>query len=534
MKLGVNRIIILVVGVFISFNLVGQSFNAQAFKFTRVLSLVNTFYVDTVNEEYLVEEAIIEMLKELDPHSVYIPEDEVKEMNEPLEGAFEGIGIQFNILDDTLYVVSPISGGPSEKLGIHAGDRIIKIDGENVAGIGLKNSDVLKKLRGKKGTKVVVHILRRGEKELLEFEITRDKIPIHSLDASYMINKNTGYIKLNRFSQTTIEEFETAIKDLRKQGIENLILDITYNGGGLLKAAIDLADEFLDAGKLIVYTEGINSPKHENKSTSKGSFETGKIVIMIDEGSASASEIVSGAVQDWDRGIIVGRRSFGKGLVQRPFRLPDGSAMRLTIARYYTPTGRLIQKPYEHGSKAYHNDLIERYNKGELMHEDSIVFPDSLKYNTLNSNRIVYGGGGIMPDYFVPMDTTYNTDYYRDIIRKGILNRFSLNYVDENREKLEREFPDFMVFKEKFIIGDDMMEKLVGYAEEQSLKRNDEDIQTSKDHMVVQLKALIARTIWNSNEYFEIINKLDPIYLKAYEVVTDKSVYDEKLSYVNK
>ncbi|NOZ48300.1 MAG: S41 family peptidase [Chlorobi bacterium] len=528
-----HRIILFSLGIIFSFNLHSQSFNEQAFKFTRVLSLINTFYVDTVNQESLVEEAITAMLKDLDPHSVYIPEKELKEMNEPLEGAFEGIGIQFNILNDTLYVVSPISGGPSEKLGILAGDRIVKIDSENVAGVGLKNSDVLKKLRGKKGTKVTVYILRRNVKELLEFEITRDKIPIYSLDASYMVDDKTGYIKLNRFSATTINEFEKAMDKLQKQGMQNLILDLTYNGGGLLKAAIELADEFLKSGKMIVFTEGINSRRQENHSTDYGKFENGKLVVMIDEGSASASEIVSGAIQDWDRGLIVGRRSFGKGLVQRPFRLPDGSAIRLTIARYYTPTGRLIQKPYDHGSKAYRNDLINRYNNGELMHEDSIHFPDSLKFNTLNSKRVVYGGGGIMPDYFIPMDTSYNSAYYRDLIRKGIFNRFALNYVDENRKHLEKKYPDFKTFKEKFPVDDAMMEKLYSFAEEQKLKRNEKDIEISSDNMSIQLKALIARTLWNSNEYFEIINQLDPIFKKAYEAIESDEEYYSKLGVNN-
>jgi carboxyl-terminal processing protease len=527
-------LMVLALVMFISVAGLSQSFNEQAFKFTRVLSLVNSFYVDSVDEEKLVEEAIVKLLKELDPHSVYIPKDELKEMNEPLEGAFEGIGIQFNILDDTLYVVSPISGGPSEALGILAGDRIVKIDNEMVAGVGLKNSDVLKKLRGKKGTKVTVYILRRNEKELLEFEITRDKIPIYSLDASYMIDDNTGYIKLNRFSATTIEEFQEAIAKLEKQGVDNLILDLTYNGGGYLNAAVDLADEFLKDKKMIVYTEGLNSERTNNRATAKGNFEEGKVVVMIDEGSASASEIVSGAIQDWDRGIIVGRRSFGKGLVQRPFRLPDGSAMRLTIARYYTPTGRLIQKPYDKGTEEYHEDLISRYNHGELMHEDSIAFPDSLRYNTLNSNRTVYGGGGIMPDYFVPMDTSHNSDYYRDLIRKGILNKFSLNYVDEHRKEIEKKYADFKDFNQKFTVDEAMLENLFASADEEKLERNDEDIAISKEHIAIQVKALIARNIWDSNEYFQIVNQLDPIFLKAYEVITNETVYSDKLSMVNK
>jgi len=527
------QIVLLFAVTIFTLNSFGQSFNEHAFKFTRVLSLVNSFYVDTVNDDQLVEKAIVSVLKELDPHSVYIPEDEVKEMNEPLQGAFEGIGVQFNILDDTLYVVSPISGGPSEKLGILAGDRILQIDNENVAGVGLTNSDVFKKLRGKKGTTVLVHILRKSEKELLEFEIIRDKIPIYSLDASYMVDDNTGYIKLNRFSATTMAEFKKALSGLKDQGIENLILDLTYNGGGYLNAAVDLSDEFLSDDKMIVYTEGINSKRQENKSTSKGNFEKGKVVVMIDEGSASASEIVSGAIQDWDRGIIVGRRSFGKGLVQRPFRLPDGSAMRLTIARYYTPTGRLIQKPYNKGGEKYHEDLISRFNNGELMHEDSIAFPDSLRFNTLASHRTVYGGGGIMPDYFVPLDTSHNSDYYRDLVRKGILNNFSLNYVDVKRKMFEKKYSEFKGFKEKFEIDDALFEELISYAEGQKLERNDEEIAISKKHIVIQLEALIARNIWDSNEYFQYVNQIDPIFLKAYKVIKNETVYSEKLSWVD-
>ena len=410
-----------------------QDNNQQVFKLKKVLDLINIFYVDTVNQDRIVEDAISGMLGDLDPHSVYISKDEVKSMNEPLQGNFEGIGIEFNILHDTIIVVSPIPGGPSDKLGIRGGDRIVTIEGKNVAGIGIKTADVRKKLLGPKGTIVNVGIKRRGEKNILDYTITRDKIPLFSLDAAYIVDNKTGYIKLNRFSASTMKEYKEAIAKLQTQGIENLILDLEGNGGGYLNTAIELADEFLDDKKLIVFTKGRNDPKTEHFANQSGSFENGKLIVLIDEGSASAIEIVTGAIQDWDSGIVICRRSFGKGLVQRQYPLPDASEIRLTIARYYTPTGRCIQKPYDKGVKNYQKDLINRYNKGELTQQDSIHFPDSLKYQTLTRKRTVYGGGGIMPDIFVPLDTSEITDYYRDLIRKGVLNRFALNYAEIGR-----------------------------------------------------------------------------------------------------
>ncbi|PLX15279.1 MAG: peptidase S41 [Salinivirgaceae bacterium] len=353
-----------------------QYFSDELGKFMRVFNYINNYYVDSVNEQKLIETAIRKMLEELDPHSIYISKEEIQKMNEPLKGSFEGIGIQFNVLHDTLLVVATITGGPSEKVGLMAGDQIIEVDDENIAGIGLKTNDVFDYLKGKKGTKVNVKIKRNGVKELLEFTITRDKIPINSLDAAYLVNSNTLYVKLNRFSATTMSEYRTELAKLKKGKVKNLILDLTNNGGGYLSTAENLADEFLKSGKMIVFTEGLNAPREESKATAKGEFEDGKLVIMIDEGSASASEIVSGAVQDWDRGVIVGRRSFGKGLVQKQFPLPNMSAMRLTIARYHTPTGRVIQKPYDKGIKDYHRDLIKRYEGGELLSADSINFPD--------------------------------------------------------------------------------------------------------------------------------------------------------------
>ncbi len=516
----------------------GQLFNDEVYKFSKVLGYIDNFYVDSINKEDLVEDAIVEMLKELDPHSVYITKEDLKKMNEPLKGSFDGIGVQFRILDDTLMVVSPITGGPSEKVGIKAGDRIVIIDGENVAGVGLTNQMVFDRLKGKKGTKVVVEIKRRGVKELLDFEIIRDKIPIHSFDAAYVVDKKekVGYIKLNRFSATTMKEYNEAIDKLRKEGVENLIIDLTNNGGGYLNMAHDLADEFLKNGQMIVYTEGIKSPRQDLRATKTGSFKQGRVVIMIDEGSASASEIVSGAIQDWDRGVLVGRRTFGKGLVQRQMNLPDGSAMRLTIARYYTPTGRLIQKSYKGGSEAYHKDLINRYNNGELSNKDSIHFPDSLKYETLVNGRAVYGGGGIMPDIFVPIDTTDYSDYYRDLIRKGIINGYVLQYMDENRKVLENKYlgknkdKEFIYFKKQFEIDEEFLKGLLDYANKEKLEFNEEEYNKSLKSLKINLKALIARDLFSTSEFFEIINKIDPIYHEAVNIILNKQQYNSQLT----
>ena len=383
--------------------------NAEALKLAQVMEKVSRFYVDTIDESAVVERTIVQMLHELDPHSSYLSKEELEALNEQLEGEFEGIGVSFNILEDTIYIVRAISGGPSERVGITAGDRIVKVENEIVAGTGITTRDVQRLLKGAKGTRVNVSVKRRNKKELLEFNITRDKIPVFSLDASYMVNDRIGYLKLARFSHTTIEEFEKAVKALKSKGMEDLIIDLSRNGGGWLPVAVDLADHLLSGDKEIVSTEGSRVPNRKYKARKSGLFEEGNLVIMMDGGSASASEIVSGAVQDWDRGIIVGRRSFGKGLVQQPFMLSDGSLIRLTVARYYTPTGRLIQKPYEEGYEEYAMDFINRYNQGELSSADSIVFPPSQRYSTLTMNRTVYGGGGIQPDIEIKKPTTTET-----------------------------------------------------------------------------------------------------------------------------
>jgi carboxyl-terminal processing protease len=505
--------------------LFSQIFNEQIYKFSTALGSISTFYVDSVNQDNLVETAIVEMLKELDPHSVYINKDEVKAMNEPLQGNFEGIGVQFNLLNDTIFIISPISGGPSEKVGIRAGDRIVKIDSQEVAGIGITNTQVRQKLMGEKGTKVTVTIKRRRESSLLDFTITRDKIPIYSLDASYMVDDETGYIRLNRFSFTTVKEFEEALALLRKNKMKNLILDLRDNGGGYLQESITLSDHFLDKDKMIVYTEGLNISKMDYNSTNDGNFKDGRLVILLNEGSASASEIVAGAVQDWDRGIIVGRRSFGKGLVQRPVNLPDGSMIRLTVARYYTPSGRLIQKPYDQGVDEYSLDVVRRYDNGEYFSQDSIHIPDSPAYYTKVNRRTVYGGGGIMPDIFVPYDTTSITGYYRDLVRNGVFNRFVLSYVDNNREELKRQYPDFNRYKNSFVVNDQMMDQFVSYGEDDGVPVNKKEMEKSLGLITIQIKALIARDLWNMSEYYEIINNRDNDFLKAMEIISDRRSY---------
>ncbi len=496
-----------------------QIFNDQIFKMSQFLHITNNYYVDTIDQEEIIEEAIVSILKDLDPHSTYIKKDDVEALNEPLRGNFEGIGIQFNVLNDTVIVVSPIAGGPSEKVGLKAGDRIIKVGDEVIAGIGITSKGVRDRLLGEKGTSVDISVKRRMVDELLEFTIVRDKIPIFSLDASYMVNDSIGYIKLNRFSATTITEFTKALNSLKEDGLKHLVLDLTNNGGGYLNVAIKLADEFLEGDKVIVFTEGKNSPKKTYKTKTDGSFEEGKLVVMIDEGSASASEIVSGAVQDWDRGVIVGRRSFGKGLVQRPFQLRDGSMVRLTVAKYYTPSGRLIQKPYENGVKEYRKELTKRKINGELCNKDSIHFPDSLKYSTLINKRLVYGGGGIMPDLFVPLDTSMNSDYYQSIISKGIMNHFALEYLDKNRKVLKSQYPDIKAFKRGFTITQQMLKNFYAYAEKKEVKKNEEDIQISLPLIKLQLKALLARDLWTSSEYYEISNDQDKAFQKAVDVI---------------
>ena len=498
-------------------------------KFGRLLRLIDGYYVDTANINELTEKAIVHLLGELDPHSVYISKDEVEKMNEPLKGNFEGIGISFNIFKDTLLVVSVIQGGPSEKAGLLAGDRIVKIDNKNVAGIGLKNSDVMDMLRGKKGTTVELKVLRNRLSNLLGFTIVRDKIPINSLDASYMLNKSTGYIKLNKFSATTLDEFTAAMDDLKKENIQNLILDLRGNGGGYLKTAIDITGHFLNDNQLIVYTSGMNEPKKEYKSTSGGVFREGNLVILIDEASASASEIVSGAIQDWDRGLIIGRRSFGKGLVQRPYFLTDGSMVRLTTAHYFTPSGRCIQKPYDQGVNKYKKDYQERLNHGELFSKDSVFLNDSLKYKTLINYRPVFGGGGIMPDIFIPLDTSKHFSYYNMLRRNNIINNFVLNYVDNNRKTLKNRYPEFESYNEKFQVNSEMIDMIVENGEKEGIKKVEESLTFTLDLIKKEVKALIAHDIYSRNCFYKIFYQDDEAIKKAIEILSNKDQYNTLL-----
>ena len=494
---------------------------AQSQKFNALLYYVNQLYVEDVDSEALVEAAIVGMLEEMDPHSVYIPADELKAADEPLNGNFEGVGIQFNIFKDTIMVVSPISGGPSEKLGIMSGDRIVTVDGEVVAGTGVTNKDVQRLLKGPKGTKVTVGIKRSGERELLEFEIIRDKIPIFSIDASYMVAPGIGYIKVNRFAKTTMSEMYEAFAKLQKAGMEDLVLDLQGNGGGMLRTAIQMADEFLSEDKLLVYTEGRTFPREDTKARIPGRFEKGRLVVLIDQGSASASEIVSGAVQDWDRGLIVGRRSFGKGLVQRPVNLPDGSAVRLTVQKYYTPSGRCIQKPYDEGVDAYRKEKYERYASGELLSLDSLDLPDSLKYATRIQERTVYGGGGILPDIFVPIDTTDNSKYFSKILRKGLDNRFALHYVDSLRATLEEDYPSEDAFILDFKISENMTEEFLAFVEKEGVEFDEEGWKTSQEGIILRIKAMIGRNVMEQSTFYRVISPLNESLLKAVQILQD-------------
>ncbi|MDR2804432.1 MAG: S41 family peptidase [Dysgonamonadaceae bacterium] len=518
-------------------------------KLSMTLSAIENYYVDTINKNKMADEAIVFLLQKLDPHSGYLTPEEVKEMNEPLQGNFDGIGIQFNMLTDTLYVVQVISGGPSEKVGLMAGDRILMVNDTLIAGVGMKNTDIMSRLRGPKGT--TVHIQVKRGSELIPFTIVRGKIPMYSLDASYMLDKETGYIALNRFAETTYGEFTKALHELQGKGMKNLILDLQTNGGGYLNSAIQIANEFLKRGNLIVYTEGIHQKREDAYASMKGSFEDGKLIVLINESSASASEIVTGALQDWDRAVIVGRRSFGKGLVQRPLPLPDGSMLKLTTARYYTPAGRSIQKPYEQGnSDAYNMDLINRYNRGEMGSADSIHFPDSLKYRTLVNKRIVYGGGGIMPDYFVPLDTTYATDIHRALVASGTLNKYVMSYIDNNRAALKARYPDFNTFKSNFTVNSEMLKGLLRLYDSDSknakTNRTEEDLFLPEDILVIdrknlddfqksapliqlQIKALIVRDLWDMNEYYQIINQENSVLKKAIEIINDTKQYHKLL-----
>ena len=480
---------------------------------------ISRLYVDTVNEESLVENGIRGMLEKLDPHSSYTTARETKAMNESLNGSFEGIGVQFNMQEDTLIVIQTVTNGPSEKVGIQAGDRIIAVNDTAIAGVKMSKEEIMKRLRGPKGTKVRLTIIRRGIGERLTFMVTRAKIPVKTLDAWYMISPGTGYIRIGSFGATTYDEFMKAVNDLRAKGMNDLVLDLEDNGGGYLQAAVQVANEFLQRGDLIVYTEGRRFPRQDYKAQGNGKLRSGNVTVLVNEFTASAAEIVTGALQDQDRALVVGRRSFGKGLVQRPIDFPDGSMMRLTIAHYYTPSGRCIQKFYKKGDrKDYEMELDQRYKHGELYSADSIHFADSLKFYTLRRHRIVYGGGGIMPDVFVPLDTTLITSYHRKLAAKGIVISANLRYVDNNRKQLKRRYPDFQSFLNGFEVPRALIDEIVAEGKKQKVEPKDEaEMKQTLPYLRTQLKALIARDLWDMSEYFQIINIQNPILQKALE-----------------
>ncbi len=515
-------------------NYYGNSFDpsekSTSQKFDEVMDDIQRYYVDPVDGKTLTETAIIAMLEKLDPHSTYIPAEELNEAQMSINGSFVGIGVRFQIVKDTVNVVATIPGGPSEKLGVQAGDKIVSVDGSPIAGIGIKNNDVRTKLMGDLGTKVKIEVKRRNASKNLEFTITRDKIPVYSVDAHYMIDKEIGYIKLNSFSRTTVEEVQTALTELKAQGMKSLIFDLQGNGGGLLDAAHKLADEFLSGDKLIVYSEGRAQPRSNLKAGKKGLFEEGKLVVLTDEYSASASEILSGSIQDWDRGLIVGRRTFGKGLVQRPMPLSDGSEIRLTIARYFTPTGRFIQKPYDDPEK-YKKDLTQRFLNGEFVHADSIKMPDSLKFKTLKTKRLVYGGGGIMPDFFVPLDTSETSDYFSKLVQGGHLNTYPFQYVNENRTVLKKQYPSFDDFNKSFQMDDVFMNRFFEYVEKEDpkLEFNEKEYETSKNLIKLRLKANIAQDLWGVKELFQVYNESNEILLRAIQILKGKEYESVKL-----
>ena len=458
---------------------------------------VTNLYVDSVDENKLVEDAIRGMLEKLDPHSTYSTPKEVKQMNEPLQGNFEGIGVQFNMVEDTLLVIQPVTNGPSEKAGILAGDRIVSVNDTAIAGVKMAKEEIMRRLRGPKGTHVSLGIVRRDIVDTLRFDIVRDKIPVHSIDATYMLQPNVGYIRIGNFGATTHDEFCESMKTLLKQGMKTLVLDLQGNGGGYLQAAVKIANEFLQADDMVVYTKGRRTPSMEYKAEGNGLFTQGKVIVLVDSYTASAAEIVSGAIQDHDRGIIVGRRTFGKGLVQRPIDLPDGSMIRLTIAHYYTPSGRCIQKPYEKGHiKDYAEDMLVRLKSGELMSADSVHFADSLKFYTLKKHRVVYGGGGIMPDEFVPLDTTKFTRFHRNLAAKNIIITSNLRFVDSHRKELQKEYKSFDSFRKRFEVPQSLIDAIMAEGEKQKVKpKDDEELQQTMPYLRLQLKALIDRTV---------------------------------------
>lgn len=519
--------LLIIAGIFIGIYIMpagssqGISNNNPASKISDVINFIQDEYVDTINPKQLVNTTIEQMLQQLDPHSAYIPSEELQQVNEPLKGNFDGIGIEFHLTRDTVMVVNVIQGGPSAEVGLMAGDRIVKVNGLNFTGPKINNDSVIKNLRGEGGTKVKIAVYRRSSPKLIEFTITRGKIPIYSIDAAYMADPLTGYIRMSRFGEQTYDEYMTAFSKLKGLGMTQLILDLRGNGGGFLEIAQEIADEFLSDGKMIVYTKGRKQPRKDYKATSEGQFEKGKVVVLIDEGSASASEIVAGALQDWDRATIIGRRSFGKGLVQQQAEMPDGSAIRLTVARYYTPTGRSIQKPYSDGYLEYESDILNRYNHGEFLNADSIKFADTTRYKT-PGGRTVYGGGGIMPDIFVPLDTAGRGRYADEIYAAGLLNEFCYKYVDENRVELKQKYPE-STFVKTFYVDNELLKSFTDYATKQGVKFDELGLQRAKSTFENQLKALIGRQLYSNIIMYEVLQQDDKALQKALQVINSKA-----------
>ncbi len=528
--------------LFIAFSavrLTAQNMNVDPRKTQKVAAaefFISHFYVDSLSEDKVIDDAITGMLKSLDPHSAYIKAKDVERSTERLNGSFEGIGVQFNIVEDTLVVVQPVSGGPSERKGILAGDRFVTVNDTAIAGVKMSREEIMRRLRGPKGSKVRIGVKREGVRGINEFVITRDKIPVNTLDASYMVDDHVGYVRLSSFGMTTHQEFVDAVNRLKAQGMRDLVLDLQGNGGGYLSAAVDIANEFLPAGDLIVYTDGRSTPRQEFRAQGNGMLREGRVVVLVDSYTASAAEIVSGAVQDNDRGVIVGRRTFGKGLVQRPFELPDHSVIRLTVSHYYSPSGRCIQKPYKLGQqKDYEDDIAHRLKTQELTRDVSVplseqsdsidrelhreLFPDSLSFRTAHQGRTVYAGGGIMPDIYVTLDTAQLTPLYRQLSVKGCIINTSLKYLDKHRKPLRKTYRDFEAFRRSFLVPDDMLAQLRTEAAHSGVDIKEDEWEQTLPMLRSQLKALLARDLWDMSEYYQLINPLDRIYAKGLEVV---------------
>ncbi len=502
-------------------------------KLSHAQKIISMYYVDDVDNGKLVTDAIVAMLKDLDPHSTYTNPDETKELTTPLEGKFSGIGISFNMVNDSVYVISTIAGGPSEKVGMLPGDRIVSADDTILSGVGRGRNEITPVLRGPKGSKVNLKV-QRGVRQI-DFKVTRDDIPLYSVDASYMVDGKTGYIRIARFAEDTAKEVAQAIAKLKSKGMVDLILDLEDNGGGYLGSAYEIAGMFLRKGDMIVYTRGQKMPPADYYATADGMFGDGKVVVLVNQYSASASEILAGALQDNDRGLVVGRRTFGKGLVQRPFLLPDGSMIRLTTARYYTPSGRCIQKPYTSGDrKEYDLDILNRFNSGELSNADSVHLPDSLRYTTLRSKRTVYGGGGIMPDRFVPIDTTMYSDYYRDLVAKGVINQYVLSYMDKNRNALKKKYRNTDKFIKGFEMSPEMVSGLVERGMKDSVMLDSAGLERSLPMIKTIVKGLLLRDLYDDAYYFQVSNGMNPVFLKAMELINNDEEYYRLLNGIRK